>query len=111
MKSNKPNNKSDDKSNRIKSNKRDPVFTFHSDCIKHAPSILHFHLSTMIKLLLIYGHFSTNLLVATIAPHLKDKLGKADSSDNYRSIALTSVTLKIFNWVIIFLFGGGEGGV
>ena len=89
----------------IKSNKRDPVFTFNSDCIKHAPSILHFHLATMIKLFLVHGHVSNNLLVATIVPLLKDKLGKIDSSDNYRSIALSSVILKIFDWVVITLFG------
>ena len=29
--------------NEIKSDKHDPVFTFNSDCIKHVPSILHFH--------------------------------------------------------------------
>ena len=88
----------------IKSNKHDPVFTFNSDCIKHAPSILYFHLATMIKLFLIHGHVSTNLLVATIVPLLEDKLGKKDSSDNYRSIALSSIILKIFDWVIT-LFG------
>ena len=89
----------------MKSNKRDPVFTFNSDCIKHAPSMFHTHLATMIKLFLIHGHVSTNLLVATIVPLLKDKLGKIDSSDNYRSIALSSVILKIFDWVVITLFG------
>ena len=59
----------------------------------------------MIKLFLIQGHVSTNLLVATIVPLLKDKLGKIDTSDNYRLIALSRVILKIFEWVIITLFG------
>ena len=48
---------------------------------------------------------SSTLLVATIVPLIKDKLGNAESSDNYRSIALSSVILKMFDWVVMDLFG------
>ena len=34
-----------------------------------------------------------------------DKLGDARCSDNYRSIALSSILLKIFDWIVILLFG------
>ena len=38
-------------------------------------------------------------------PLIKDKLGDTESSDNYRSISLSSIILKIFDWVVITLFG------
>ena len=89
----------------IKTNKNDPVFTFNSNCIKHAPVSLHHHLANMIKCYLIHGHVSNFLLLATIIPLIKDKLGDVESSDNYRSIALSSVILKIFDWIVLTLFG------
>ena len=48
---------------------------------------------------------SNILLVATIIPLIKDKLGDVESSENYRSIALSSVILKIIDWIMIILFG------
>ena len=91
--------------NEIKPKKNDPIFLFNSTCIKHAPKSLHFHLANMIKCFLIHGHVSDILLVATIIPLIKDKLGDAEASDNYRSIALSSVILKIFDWVVLTLYG------
>ena len=32
-------------------------------------------------------------------------MGDITSSNNYRSIALSSLILKIFDWIIIILFG------
>ena len=43
----------------IKSNKKDPVFTFNSNCIKQAPSSLYHHLANIIKAFLIHGHISS----------------------------------------------------
>ena len=88
----------------IKSNKNDPVFQFNSNCIKRAPKSFHLHMANIIKLFLIHGHVSETLLIATIVPLLKDKQGDIQSSDNYRSIALSSVVLKIFDWVVLTLF-------
>ena len=92
-------------SKEIKANKKDPVFSFNSTCVKRAPEIFHRHIANIIRLFLIHGHVSSTLLVATIVPLIKDKLGNAESSDNYRSIALSSVILKMFDWVVIDLFG------
>ena len=52
-----------------------------------------------------HGHFSLYLLLATFIPILKDKLGSLNSSKNYRSIALSSIVLKLFDWVILLLHG------
>ena len=96
-------------SDKVKSHKNDPSFVFNSDCIKCAPHSLFQHLSVMIKSCLIHGHMSKVLLLSTIVPLLKDKLGDKESSDNYRSIALSSIILKIVDWVILLLFGKSLG--
>ena len=43
-------------------------------------------------------------MVSTLLPMIKDKLGDTSSSSNYRSIALTSLPLKIFDWILLLLF-------
>ena len=40
---------------------------------------------------------------------MKEKLGDIESSDNYRSIALSSVILKIYDWIVMALFGNSLG--
>ena len=44
------------------------------------------------------------LMTSTLIPIPKDKLGDAPSSENYRSIAISSIVLKIFDWVVLLLF-------
>jgi hypothetical protein len=56
-------------------------------------------------MLLSYGHVSSYLLLATLVPIIKDKLGDSCSSKNYRSIAISSLVLKVLDWIIIILFG------
>ena len=38
-------------------------------------------------------------------PLIKEKLGNINTSKNYRSIAISSLILKILDWIIIILFG------
>ena len=78
----------------VKANRNDPVFTFNSDCIKRAPATLFQHLANTVRIFLIRGYVSKVLLVAMIVPLIKDKLGDTESSDNYRSIALSSILLN-----------------
>ena len=51
-----------------------------------------------------HGHVNTILLLATLIPLITDKLGDHCSSNNYRWIAISSLILKIFGWVIIILY-------
>ena len=95
--------------NNIKLHNNDPIFTFNSSCIKRAPSSLFQHLSLMMKCFLIHGHVSQVLLLATMVPLIKNKLDDSETSDNYRSIALSSVILKIFDWIVLLLFGENLG--
>ena len=39
---------------------------------------------------------------------VKDKPGNTESSDNYRSITLSSIILKVFHWVVILHFGKSQ---
>ena len=93
----------------LNSNKSDPTYTFSSDCIKNGPDSLFQHLSVVLKSFLIHGHVTLFLLIATLVPIIKDKLGSISSSKNYRSIALSSQVLKLFDWVILLLFGESLG--
>ena len=89
----------------LKSGKSDPVFEFSSDCIKNAPTLFYEHLALVFRSFLIHGHISSELMVSTLIPLLKDKLGDICASSNYRSIALSRLIFKIFDWVIILLYG------
>ena len=62
-------------------------------------------LSLAIRSYLIHGHVTAFLLLATLVPIIKDKLGSIHSSQNYRSIAISSLILKLIDWIILILFG------
>ena len=86
----------------LKSNRNDPLFIFNSET---APLAVFEHMKYIIKSFLIHSNVSNNLLIATLIPIPKDKMGNLTSSNNYRSIALSSLILKIFDWIIILQFG------
>ena len=67
------------------------------------------HLSVALQSLLVHGHVPVFLLLATLVPIIKDKLGSISSSKNYRSIALSSQVLKLLDWIILLLFGESLG--
>ena len=89
----------------IKNGKYDPVFKFSSDCLKNAPNSLFQHLCTIIKSFLYHGHISSFLVLSTIIPLIKNKLGNKEDSSNYRSISICSVFMKMFDWILILLYG------
>ena len=90
---------------RLNNSKTDPVFSFTSDFLKNSPDIMFEYLSVIIKSFLLHAHASSVLLLATLVPIIKDKMGDICSSKNYRSIAISSLILKVIDWVVIILFG------
>ena len=44
-------------------------------------------------------------MISTLVTVVKDKLGDITSSDNYRSIAISSLILKVFGYVILDIHG------
>ena len=75
-----------------------------SDFLIHAPNKLFEIISMCFKSYIIHAHVSSFLLISTLVPLLKDKLGDITSSNNYRSIAISSLVLKIFDLVILATF-------
>ena len=85
--------------------KSDPIFSYSSDCFKNGTDLLFELLAIAFQCYLVHGHFTLFSLLATLIPIIKDKLGNMNSSKNYRSIAISSLTLKIFDWIILILYG------
>jgi hypothetical protein len=94
---------------RLKPGKSDSVFIFTSDCIKVDSEHLAVLLAAIFKSFLVHGHVSRFLLLATLVPIIKDKLGSISTSKNYRRIAISSVILNVIDWIIIILFGSTFG--
>ena len=92
-------------SHKLKSGKSDPVFSFSSDCFKNATATFYEKLSLVLQSFLIHAHVTNILLLATLVPIIKDKLGSISISKNYRSIAISSILLKLIDWIFIILFG------
>ena len=65
---------------KLKSGKSDPVYSFSSDCIKVESEKLAELLSMIIQCYLIHGHVTRFLLLATLVPIIKDKLGSICNS-------------------------------
>ena len=86
---------------KIKPNKSDPIFDFSSDFLKNAPEVLFEHLALILRSFMVHGHVTETLLLATLVPIVKDKLEDLCSSKNYRSIAISSLILKLLDWVIL----------
>ena len=77
-------------SKNLNDSKSDPQLKFSSDCIKHGTDDLFEKLATVIQCFLIHGHVTYFLLLATLVSIIKEKLGKLNSSKNYRTIAISS---------------------
>ena len=95
--------------NNLRDSKTDPVYSFSSDCIKNGPDILFSLLASVFRIFLIHGKVSLFLLLATLVPLIKDKMGSMNNSKNYRSIAMSSLVLKLLDWIILILFGDTLG--
>ena len=85
------------------------MYSFSSDCFKHGTNSLYELLSVILKSSSVHSHVPQVLLLSTLVPLVKDKLGNINSSKNYRSVAISSIVLKLIYWVIILLEGSALG--
>ena len=91
---------------KLKNDKTDPLYHFNSDCMKNAPPILCELLAKLFRTYLILGHISSVIIpLIPLILVIKDKLGDISSSNNYRLIALGSLILNIFDWIILIIRG------
>ena len=91
-------------SQKLKSGKSDPLLNVTLDFFLNAPPILYDMLTAILRGYITHAHISDFLLVSNLIPIVKDKLADMTSSNNYRSIAISSLVMKIFDWVIILAF-------
>ena len=89
--------------NKMKAMKSDAVFDFSSDCLMNASNKLVDHVTTLFKWFLATGKIPAFLLLCTLVPIVKDNLDEIATSDNYRAIAIGSLLLKWFDWLILIL--------
>ena len=61
-------------------------------------------LTAILRGYITHAHLSDFLLVSNLIPIVKDKLADVTNSNNYRSLAISSLVMKIFDWVIILAF-------
>ena len=87
----------------LMSNKNDPIFQIPSECLKNTQAVLCEQLALLFRHYLQHEHITATLMLSTLIPLIKDKLGDITSSDNYRSIALSCLILKVFDWVVLLL--------
>ena len=83
--------------------KCDAVYDFSSDCLMNASNKLIDHVTTLFKWFLATGKIPAFLLLCTLVPIVKDNLDDIATSDNYRAIAIGSLILKWFDWLILIL--------
>ena len=94
---------------KLKSVKSDPSFSFSSDCLKNAPDNVFVCLSEIVQGFLVHGHVTIGLLVSTLIPLVKDPLSSMNTSKNYRSVCLSSLLIKMIDWIVIILGGKALG--
>ena len=91
--------------NKIKPNKADAFEDYNSDCLRNGPDMMYQVIALLFKGLAIHGFMPALLLFCAIIPLVKDPSGSLDSSANYRGIAISSLFLKIWDWIVIMLYG------
>ena len=88
----------------INVNKNDVNFSFKSNAILNAVDLLTKYITALLQSFLIHGYVPKDLIMCSLKPIIKDKLGDKLSSDNYRAIGSSSLILKVLDWVIFILY-------
>ena len=89
----------------LRKGKSDVEFDWKSEAFIVGVDSLASPLAFLFKTFLIHGHISKFLLLCSLVPIIKDKLGDKTSSNNYRAIAISSLIMKLFDWILLILFG------
>ena len=87
----------------IKDGKKDIIYYFSSDCLSKSPKELIQHIVNMLKEFLSHEYVPMGILEATLIPRVKENMGDLSSSSTYRAIAIGSLLLKLFDWVLLLL--------
>ena len=75
-----------------------------TDALKAASDILATHFCNLFKSYLVHGYISDLFLTCSLIPIVKNQNDSKAVSDNYRLIGISSLILKIFDYVVLTLF-------
>ena len=89
---------------RMKPRKMDVSQGFTSDCMLHAPDLLFELLAMIFKDWLVHGTVTRSVLSCAFVPLLKSHKDPG-KSDSYRAIASSSMLLKLFEMVVLHVWG------
>ena len=94
---------------KMKSKKSDVSAGFTSDCLINAPDILFDLLASVFRCCLVHGDISLSVLSCAFLPLLKSSLKDPADTGSYRAISGSSLILKLFEEVVLLLWGGYLG--
>ena len=90
---------------KMKPGKGDVSEGYTSDAILNAPDILFDQLALVYRSWVTHGTVSHNLLACAFLPLLKNSLKNPADTNSYRAIAGSSLLLKLFDQVVLLLWG------
>ena len=90
---------------RLKPGKGDVSGSFSSDMILHSPDLFFDIIASVFRSWLIHGTVTQSLLSCAFIPLFKGGLKDPANTDSYRAIASSSLLLKLFDNVVISLWG------
>ena len=89
----------------IKSGKSDGKEGLYSDHLIHGCKRLYVLMCMIFNAMLIHGESPESMILGTMIPIPKNKRQSLCNSDNYRSIALSSIFSKVLDWIILLKEG------
>ena len=89
----------------MKSGKADISGGFSSDAILNGPDILFEQLASVYRSWCVHGTVTSSLLACAFLPLLKSSLKDPADPGSYRAIAGSSLVLKLFDKVVLLLWG------
>ena len=90
---------------KLRPQKSDVSTQFTSDALLHAPDILFHQLAAVFRSWLTHGNITPSLLACSFLPLLKSSLKDPANPASYRAIAGSSLILKVFENVVLLLWG------
>ena len=90
---------------KMKPGKMDVSGGYSSDVLLHAPDSLFEHLAVIFRSFLTHGEVTSQLLCCAFLPLYKGGHKSASKTDSYRAIAGSSQLLKLFDNVILIIWG------
>ena len=90
---------------KLKPKKTDVTGSYVSDALKNVPDLLYDLLAMHFRSWLVHGRITPSLLACSFLPLLKSSLKDSSDPGSYRAIAGSSLILKVFEMVVILLWG------